>query len=139
MTTTPPSHLRLTTVDTETTVRIEIQGDLDYDNADQLLATANGKLADNPHLLDLHLHFAGLGTTDSTGLSILLMIRRRATEAGVRLHLDERSSALDRMLTITGTLAHLTAPPVSAADDSTGADEQHLRRGPGDTGPDHSA
>ncbi|MFF6958973.1 STAS domain-containing protein [Streptomyces sp. NPDC008317] len=115
MTTIPPSHLRLTAVDTETTVRIELHGDLDYDNADRLLAVVSDKIADNPRLADLHLHCAGLGSTDSSGLSALLMIRRRTDEAGVRLHLDDRSSALERLLTITGTLAHLTALPATGA------------------------
>lgn len=36
--------------------------------------------------MDLHLHCARLGTVDSTGLSVLLMIGRRTSAAGVRLH-----------------------------------------------------
>lgn len=123
MTTMPPSHLRLTAVDSETTVRIELHGDLDFDNADQLLTAVTGKLTDNPHLRDLHLHCAGLGITDSMGLAILLMIRRRADEANVRLHLDDRAPALNRMLSITGTLDHLTAPPADAGDDFAEAEE----------------
>ncbi|WP_328826248.1 STAS domain-containing protein [Streptomyces sp. NBC_00252] len=116
MTTTPPAHLRLTTVDTETTVRIELHGDLDYDNADRLMTTVSGKLAAHPRLHDLHLHCGGLDVVDSLGLSVLLMIRRRTSEAGVRLHLDARSAKLERLLTVTGTLEHLTAPPHGAAD-----------------------
>ncbi|MGE6738616.1 STAS domain-containing protein, partial [Streptomyces sp. NPDC059900] len=64
MTTTPPSPLRLTTVDTEDTVRIEVHGDLDYDNADHLLLAVTAKLAEHPRLSDLHLHCAGLQAVD---------------------------------------------------------------------------
>ncbi|MEU0039362.1 MULTISPECIES: hypothetical protein [unclassified Streptomyces] len=44
------------------------------------------------------------------GRSTLLMIRRLADLAGVRLHRDERPLALERLLDSTGTLHHLTAP-----------------------------
>ena len=36
------------------------------------------------------------------------MIRRRAATAGVYLALDDRGPALDRLLRVTNTLAHLT-------------------------------
>ncbi|MFD1276689.1 hypothetical protein ACFQ51_47880 [Streptomyces kaempferi] len=55
---------------------------------------------------DLRVDFSGLGSIDSTGLSTLLMIRRLTDLVGVRLHLDERPLALDRLLGITGTLHH---------------------------------
>ncbi|WP_221353424.1 STAS domain-containing protein [Streptomyces beigongshangae] len=121
MTTTPPAHLRLSTDDTEDaddagdTVRIELQGDLDHDTADGLLAAVTTVLGDHPRLDDLHLHCAGLGTVDSLGLSVLLMIRRRTGHAGVRLHLDDRPAALDRLLALTGTLDHLTTSSATAA------------------------
>ncbi|MDI5961264.1 STAS domain-containing protein [Streptomyces sp. SL13] len=123
MTMMPSARLRLTTVDTEATVRIELRGDLDYDNADRLLAAVTGQLAGRPRLEHLHLHCAGLGTVDSMGLSVLLMIHRRTGEAGVRLHLDDRTARLDRLLTITGTLEHLTASPNGAASSPAGAGE----------------
>lgn len=108
MTTLPPAHLELTTVDTEDGLRIEIDGDLDYDTSDQLLDTVTAQLVERPGLGHLHLHCAGLGVTDSMGLSILLMIRRRTTAAGVQLHLDARPAVLDRLLEITGTFEYLT-------------------------------
>ncbi|MFE9808928.1 hypothetical protein [Streptomyces sp. NPDC005548] len=61
-------------------------------------------------LLDPRLVFAGLSGIDSMGLSVPLMIRRRTDAARVRLHLDERPPQLERLLEITGTLDHLTAP-----------------------------
>jgi anti-anti-sigma factor len=119
MTTMPPAHLRLTTVDSEDTVRIELHGDLDYDTADDLLAEVTTVLGTHPRLDDLHLHCAGLDTVDSMGLSILLMVRRRTGPAGVRLHLDDRPTALDRLLTITGSLDYLTGASSGAANSAS--------------------
>ncbi|MFI1931510.1 STAS domain-containing protein [Streptomyces sp. NPDC020330] len=109
--TTHPHQLRLNTLDSEDSVRIEAHGDLDYDSADLLVNEVTAQLSARPGLTDLHLHCAGLGTVDSMGLCALLMISRRTAAAGVRLHLDERSAKLDRLLDLTGTLDHLTAPP----------------------------
>ncbi|MFD5517243.1 STAS domain-containing protein [Streptomyces sp. NPDC127066] len=107
--------LHLTTVDTEETVRIEITGDLDYDTAELLLDEVTAQLGARPRSKDLHLHCAGIGTIDSMGLSILLMIGRRTAAAGVRLHLDDRPATLDRLLEITGTLDHFTTMAPSNA------------------------
>ncbi|MFJ9244396.1 STAS domain-containing protein [Streptomyces sp. NPDC101776] len=139
----PSSHLRLTAVDTETTVRIDLHGDLDYDNADAFLETVTGRLAARPGLRDLHLGCAGLGCVDSMGLSTLLMIRRRTDEAGVLLHLEERTPELNRLLTITGSLEYLTAFPdraereTSGSGDSRADTEEAIPARP--TGPDSSA
>ncbi|CAG7654490.1 STAS domain-containing protein [Actinacidiphila bryophytorum] len=120
MTTSPSPYLRLTTVDAATTVRIEVNGDLDYDSAPHLLAVVTGKLAERPDLKDLHLHCAGLGAIDSIGLSALLMIHRHTSTAGVRLHLEHRTARLERLLAITGTLDHLTT--VTTGDANAPAD-----------------
>ncbi|MFD3513792.1 STAS domain-containing protein [Streptomyces sp. NPDC058657] len=108
MTALPPA-LHLTLVDAEDRVRIEITGDLDYDNSDLLLEQVTLLLDDRPQLRDLHLHCAGIGSVDSMGLSVLLMIGRRTAAAKVQLHLDDRTPQLDRLLDITGTLAYFTA------------------------------
>lgn len=109
--TTHPHQLRLTTLDTQDSVRIELHGDLDHDSADHLVDEVTAQLSARPGRTDLHLHCAELGTVDSMGLCALLMISRRTAAAGVRLHLDERPAKLDRLLDLTGTLDHLTAPP----------------------------
>ncbi|MBC3993864.1 STAS domain-containing protein [Streptomyces sp. AC563] len=114
MTPLPPT-LRLATVEAEDSVRIEITGDLDYDSAGLLLEEATARLGARSGLDSLRLSFTQVGVVDSTGLSALLMIHRRATAAGVRLHLDDRPPRLDRILTITGTLEHFTAPPPAGA------------------------
>ncbi|MFI8232697.1 STAS domain-containing protein [Streptomyces sp. NPDC085900] len=114
--TTLPSTLHLTTIDTDDTVRIEITGDLDYDTADFLLEEVTTQLGARPEVRHVHLHCAGLGTVDSMGLSILLMIGRRTAAAAARLHLDDRPAQLDRLLDITGTLDYFTATtPTGAA------------------------
>jgi anti-anti-sigma factor len=128
MTTMPPARLRLTTVDTEDTVRVELHGDLDYDNADHLLSAVTEQLAQNPGLRALHVHCAGLGDVDSMGLSVLLMIRRMTTEAGVRLRLDDRPARLDRLLTVTGTMGYLTVSADDAENSSRDGGEP-LRTG----------
>lgn len=140
MTTTPPAHLRLTTVDTEDTVRIELQGDLDHETADSLLTAVTTVLSKHPRPADLRLHCAGLGTVDSLGLSVLLMVRRRTGPADVRLHLDDRPAALDRLLTITGSLEYLTASSTGDATSSPGTGEPSRTSGEAmtarPTGPD---
>ncbi|CAM5298054.1 sulfate transporter [Streptomyces spiroverticillatus] len=111
----PPAVLRLTTVDSEDRARIEITGDLDYDNADLLQEEVTALLTSRPDLQDLHLHCAQLGIVDSMGLSILLMIRRQTEAAQVGLHLDERPANLERLLDVTGTLEYFTGAPLSDA------------------------
>ncbi|MFI6566896.1 STAS domain-containing protein [Streptomyces sp. NPDC050534] len=123
MTTLPHTHLQLTTVDAEDRLRIEIEGDLDYGTADFLLETVTTQLAARPGLNHLHLHCAGLGTADSMGLSSLLMICRRTSAVGVRLHLDDRPASLDRVLDITGTFEYLTGASSSAATEPSKIDE----------------
>ncbi|AJE83758.1 MULTISPECIES: STAS domain-containing protein [Streptomyces] len=89
-------------------VRLSVTGELDYETADELLAEARGLLAGHPELTTLRLDFASLDSCDSMGLSALLMVHRECTAARVRLHLDERPPAFERLLRVTGTLAHLT-------------------------------
>ncbi|MFI1680848.1 STAS domain-containing protein [Streptomyces sp. NPDC020607] len=110
MTTSHPA-LRLATAGTADTVHIEITGDLDYDNAEFLLAEVTDQLGARPQLRDLHLHCAGIANVDSMGLSILLMIGRRTADTGTRLHLDDRPPNLERLLDLTGTLEYFTGAP----------------------------
>ncbi|MFC9678100.1 MULTISPECIES: STAS domain-containing protein [unclassified Streptomyces] len=129
MTTPPPGDLRLTRVDTEDRVGIELDGDLDHYTAGLLVKEATAQLSTRPGLRNLHLHCGGLGVIDSTGLSALLMIKRRTTAVGVLLHLEDRPANLDRLLHLTGTLDHLTAPPaVGAAMGSTHEEEAKALR-----------
>ncbi|MFF3014947.1 STAS domain-containing protein [Streptomyces sp. NPDC057939] len=110
MTSTPSNGLHLTYFDAHDTVRIELRGDLDRHCSDVLLDAVGGVLAKSVGLRGLRLDCTNLATVDATGLSTLLMIRRRTDAAGARLHLDHRPARLERMLKVTGTLDHLTAP-----------------------------
>ncbi|MFG3442626.1 STAS domain-containing protein [Nonomuraea sp. NPDC047897] len=86
--------------------------------------TLGSSVQDTRGLRELRLDCAGLGLCDSSGLAALLVIRRRASEAGVRLRLDHRGAALDRLLDLTGTLEHLTgepAPPSGRGGEAEGA------------------
>ncbi|MFD6529865.1 STAS domain-containing protein [Streptomyces sp. NPDC060184] len=115
MTTTPSDGFRLgTRYDALGTVRVELRGDLDHTHADTLLDTVVEQLSRHPGACEILLDCAPLGTIDSSGLAALIMVRRRADEAGVRLTLDGRGAALDRLLEVTGTLDYLTTAPMDA-------------------------
>jgi anti-anti-sigma factor len=93
------------------TARLAVVGDLEYGSAARLVDTVAQGLAEHPGLRALHVDCSGIGFCDSYGLAQLLMVHRHLAAAGVVLHLDDRPAALDRLLQVTSTLAHLTAPP----------------------------
>ncbi|MFJ7270423.1 STAS domain-containing protein [Streptomyces sp. NPDC099050] len=105
-----PGPLRLTRTDTAGAVRIEVHGDFDYRDADRLLDAVSAVLAGRGVLRDLHVDCTDMAGVDSSGLAVLLLIRRHADAAGVRLHLEGRPPALNRILRVTGTLDYLTSP-----------------------------
>ncbi|MGW6844385.1 STAS domain-containing protein [Streptomyces sp. NPDC054958] len=118
--------LRLTHREEPGAARFELHGDLDHYWADILLETVQAVLAEDDSLQDVHLHCAGLTAVDSSGLSALLMIRRRTGSAGVRLHIEERPLCLERLLELTGTLDHLTAPEADTREQRAAATEEPI-------------
>ncbi|MGW4676715.1 STAS domain-containing protein [Streptomyces sp. NPDC004324] len=114
MTPSHPTPLTLTVEAGAGTVLVHVAGDLDFESSDELLKTVEQWLGERRDTggepADLRIEFSALDTIDTTGLSILLMIRRMTDLRGVRLHLDGRPPALERLLDVTGTLHHLTAP-----------------------------
>ncbi|GAB3008120.1 STAS domain-containing protein [Amycolatopsis acidiphila] len=100
------------------TGRITIDGDLDYDNADQLLYEVTERLSAGPGLKKLHLDCAALTFCDSYGLSTLLSVHRRLGEAGAVLHLENLPAGLTRLLRLTNTLAYFTGPAAVAQERS---------------------
>ena len=105
----PDTPLRVVaTLSGARSLRIEIEGDLDFHTADRLVATVRTQMEDNPDVRELELACGGMGLCDSAGLAALLMVHRRTSAAGVHLTLTGRSVRLDRLLDITGTLDHLT-------------------------------
>jgi anti-anti-sigma factor len=97
--------------------RIGLDGDLVNINADQVLREVADALAAHPALRELHIDCAGLEVCDSRGLSVLLMLRRRAETLGIGLHIVNRPKTLDRLLTRTGTAEYLTGEKDGRADD----------------------
>ncbi|MFD7137137.1 STAS domain-containing protein [Streptomyces sp. NPDC059894] len=109
---------------------VAIGGELDYDTSGLFLALVTGAL--DAHARehgaaprDLRLDCAALTVLDSTGLSALLMLRRRTHPEGIALHLDNRPAHLVRMLDVTGTADHLTGRSCDASPPLAGrhADE----------------
>jgi anti-anti-sigma factor len=110
MTTLPPAPLGLTYSASHESVRVELSGDLDHRHADLLVESVDQVLTAHPGLRELRLDCARLTAVDSSGLSALLMVRRRTGEVGAALHLDGRTGQLTRLLEVTGTLGYLTEP-----------------------------
>ncbi|MFG2622778.1 STAS domain-containing protein [Streptomyces sp. NPDC048507] len=122
MTTTPPPvPLTLTPAAPDAAdgrgVTLALEGDLDHETYHLLLEAVERELGARPDARHLRLDCAGLLMCDSMGLSALLMVRRRTNAAGVALHLDGRRPPLERLLTLTGTLEHLTGAPVRTVRD----------------------
>ncbi|MFC8448998.1 STAS domain-containing protein [Kitasatospora sp. NPDC057223] len=118
---TPPSSPRTTVLVTAPAqgadpgvLHLEVRGNLDHDTSERFLTEVTAHLA-APGLRALRLNCADLDGIDSSGLSALLMLHRRTTAAGIRLLLESRTPALDRMLTITGTLNHLVPEHLTEA------------------------
>ncbi len=88
--------------------RIALDGDLVNINADQVLREVDEALATHPALRELRIDCAGLEVCDSRGLSVLLMLRRRAQSLGIALRIVNRPRTLDRLLSRTGTAEYLT-------------------------------
>ncbi|MEW9551692.1 STAS domain-containing protein [Nonomuraea sp. NPDC050783] len=95
-------------------LRVALKGDLDFTTAGELLAAAVAAIEDRAPA-DLYLDCGGLRICDSSGLAILLTVRRHATAAGARLHLDDRPPVLDRLLELSGTYEHLVGAPAPAS------------------------
>ncbi|GHI84931.1 STAS domain-containing protein [Streptomyces xanthophaeus] len=130
MTLLPPTPLRLTHREDPDSARFELHGDLDHYWADILLEAVEAVLAGHTGLHEVRLHCAGLTAVDSSGLSALLMIRRRTSAAGVRLYVEERPLRLERLLELTGTLEYLTAPEAGAQGAGPGRQRQRAAEDP---------
>ena len=95
---------------------LHVVGELDYLTTGALVDAASAQIVGTP-LRHLRLDLEKLTFCDSAGLSGLIQIRRWTAAAGVHLHLDNRSAAVDRVLELTGTLDYLTAAPGVETDE----------------------
>ncbi|WP_411070220.1 STAS domain-containing protein [Streptomyces sp. cmx-4-25] len=91
---------------------VRVSGDFDYDTCDELVDVVTENLTgDGTPPRGVRLDFGGLTYIDSSGLSALLLVHRRASALGATLYLDNRPDFMERMLHITNVLDHLTGPP----------------------------
>ncbi|MYW63150.1 STAS domain-containing protein [Streptomyces sp. SID8379] len=88
-----------------------VEGALDFDTGDHFTRALANALAEHPQAHTVLLDCTELGHVDSLGLATLLMLRRRLVEDAVRLRIEHRPAALDRVLEITGTRDHLLGAP----------------------------
>ncbi|KAF2780454.1 STAS domain-containing protein [Streptomyces coelicoflavus] len=111
------------------TLCLALVGDLDHEVGDEVLYRAREALRGCEGVRSLRLNCRELEMADSTGLSVLLQLRRDAHEAGIRFHLDDTRPVLERLLRITGTHDYLTCasaaclPPEAEAAIETGEGE----------------
>jgi anti-anti-sigma factor len=115
-------NLSLTTSTTARSACLRVVGELDYLTIDQLVDTATQLLSQQVDLANLHLDFDGLTFLDSAALSGLLLISRRTSQVGVRLHFDHRPPILERVLHVTGLFGHF----VSSHSDAHATDRTRL-------------
>lgn len=123
-------NLSLSVATTARSARVHVAGDLVYETTDAMVDAVGDLLTQHPGLANLHLDLSELAFCDSAGLSGLLLVRRRTSQAGVLLHLDHRPRFLERILDITGTFDHL----VTTAHADAGAGEPHGQNAPGESG-----
>ncbi|MFD6913686.1 STAS domain-containing protein [Streptomyces virginiae] len=123
MTHSPATPLQLSCRHADDTLRVELRGDLDHRYADLLVEAVSGALADHRRPRTVRLDCTGLNTVDPSGLSALLMVRRRTDEVGAVLHLDGRPPQLEKLLELTGTLTHFTARPGARAPQAGPAED----------------
>jgi anti-anti-sigma factor len=102
-------NFSVTLTETGRTACVRVNGDLDYEIADDVIDAISQLLAQQGDLIDLHLDFTGLTFLDSAALSGLLLLHRRTTQSGVQLYLDHRPAFLDRVLQVTGLYGYFAA------------------------------
>ncbi|MCM2576771.1 STAS domain-containing protein [Streptomyces meridianus] len=96
-------------------LRLRLGGDLDCDTVHELHEVLDELLDGSAGRKHVVLDCSGLEICDSTGLSALLMVRRRVHDTGAQLHLTGRPPMLRRLLAVTGTEEHFGCPAGPAA------------------------
>jgi anti-anti-sigma factor len=120
----------LTAISSEQSATLRVVGDLDYQTSDDFVEVATRVLEQNT-LHALHVDFRETAFLDSAALSGLLLVHRRASEAGVALHLDHRPAFLDRVLQVTGLFSHFD---LTRTDAETGDPDLLGQTGSGEPG-----
>lgn len=89
--------------------RATVTGELDAHAAPDLERVLTPVAERGPSLLVLNV--GGVGFVDSSGLRVLLGLRKRLVARGGRLRLDEPTPSFRRLLELTGLLDELTGLP----------------------------
>jgi anti-anti-sigma factor len=89
--------------------RLAVAGDIDPATCKSLVDAVTHTLRADVHTLDIDV--SGVTFCGSAGISAFLMVHRRAHEKGKTLRLVNLNSWVERVLTATGLLEHLTTPP----------------------------
>lgn len=97
-------QLKIETRETETGVAIAVQGELDIATAPKLLECFQSLFAKEP--TDTVLDASRLAFVDSTGLSLLVTLHKRAEAEGKSLFILSPGPQLSRLLEVTGLSDH---------------------------------
>jgi anti-sigma B factor antagonist len=86
---------------------VTVVGDIDAATASVL---EEGVVLDDPAIAVVDLRLDQVSFIDSSGLRALLVVRERATAAGVHVVLGSTSNLVDRLLEVTGLTDAFSAP-----------------------------
>lgn len=104
-------HLQIDVSQEDDRVVLALEGELDMASAPLLQSAVEGAEITTKPMVVLDLHH--LEFIDSTGLRIILSLRKRCRERGQELAVTQGSQQVERLLSVTGMTAHLrtvTAP-----------------------------
>jgi anti-sigma B factor antagonist len=96
-----------------TRCRLTLTGEIDLANAEDYLAAARAMIAECKTTPCFTIDLSGVTFMGSTGLAMLVGIRKAATNAGMELRLDGTPARVSQLLQITGLADHfgVTAGP----------------------------
>jgi anti-anti-sigma factor len=115
-------------------VVVKVSGELDLDTGEQFRGVLREALSRSVRGVDLDLR--DVGFCDCSALNTILSMRRRALEQAKTLAIHSASSAVERLLNVTGTLelfpgkgpdGPLAAPAPAGAEEMSGNLDEDLR------------
>ena len=86
--------------------RLTLTGEIDLANAEDYLAAARAMIAECKTGPSFTIDLSGVTFMGSTGLAMLVGIRKAATNAGMELRLDGTPARVRQLLQITGLADH---------------------------------
>lgn len=105
-------------------VTVKVRGELDLDSSEQFRGVLREALSRSVRGIDLDL--ADVSFCDCSALNVLLTLRHRALEQSKTVAIDSTGTAVDRLLTLSGT--HMLFAPSGQADqDAAGRHDQDMQ------------